>query len=97
MDVHAPRHVRCTCIIFPILEDELGVGFGDDYEVASSFVVEIIVPLGLPVENPAHAVEVAQECHDFLRYGGLVDVDVRELAVGDGERAAGVGAEELEV
>ena len=68
---------------------------GDEHQVAGALVVEAVRRLRAAVEHLVDAGELGAQPADRLEVGGVVDVDVRDLVVGDGEGPRGPRVEVL--
>ena len=80
VDIDGACEVGGFCVVGPVVVGEPGVGFGHDDEVAGAGVVlraDLVDAGGVLEEGP-----------DFIGDGRVVDVDVGDLVVGDGEGLA---------
>ena len=92
MDVHATSVVRRFAVIEPVVISEPTAEVGNGDQIAAARVVESGEEFLLFAEDVLHTGRVLQQFADFVSNGGIVDVDVRELVIGDGDclTAAGV-------
>ena len=87
MDLHQPREVRRALVVEPVVVGEPAVGLGQRDELAGALVIEPRVALRVGVEQRRDAGQRGQQLTDLGHVGRITDVDVRDLMVGDRERA----------
>ena len=93
VDIDAAGEVGRFGVVLPVVVGEPAFGVGDGDEVATALVVEAGHVLFHLAEDLADAGGHFEDGADVVEDGGIVDVDVGELVVGDGE---GFGAAEVE-
>ncbi len=96
VDVDAAGEVGGDGVVEPVVVGEPGVFFGNGDEVAAAFVGDAGGFLLLAVEDLGDAGEGGEGVADLGFDGGIVEVDVGDLVVGDGEGLAGSAVELLE-
>ena len=82
-------------VVEPVVVGEPAVGLGERDELAGALVIEPRVALGVGVEQRRHAGQRGEQLTDLGNVGGITDVDVRDLMVGDRERSRGPRIEVL--
>ena len=93
MDVHGAGEIGRAAVMEPIIIGEPGVGLGDGDEITSARVGEAGGGLSRRIPDFSDAGSFFQKLADGGRKRGIVQINVGDLMVGDGENAAGTGIE----
>src|SRR5262245_31794232 len=96
MNIDSAREVRSARVIEPVIVREPGVFVGDCNEVPRTNMIEAGLTFLLRSENLFHTRDFFDERPDVIEDGGVVDINVSDLVIGDGKGATGAGIEQLE-
>ena len=95
MDVDAAGELGRAVVVEPVVIGEPRAGLGDDDELARALVVDAVAGLLFAIEHLVDAGQRLEHVARALQVGGVGDVHVRDLVVGDGERPRGPRVELL--
>src|SRR3954451_1816304 len=96
MNVHGSGEVRRECIVHPIIVGEPGVFGGNSYQITGTWMVEAGRPLLLRTQNTVDAVLFFKERAHRVFQRAVIEVNVGDLMVGDGEDFARAAVKQFE-
>ena len=89
VDLHEPGEVRRPGLVEPVVVREPRVRLGHEDQFAGPFVVQAVLRLAGLVQDERDSGQPFAEFADGRQVGGIPDVHVGDLVVGDRERAGG--------
>ena len=95
MDIDAAGVVGRFAVALPVIISEPAAFVRDDEEIAAALVEETFGGLLFPGKNIGDAVDFAQHRDDLVLKRGVVEVDIRDLVIGDREDLAVAGIDHL--